>query len=108
MDETVRGNEGFALILGASSGFGEATALALASSGMDIIGVHLDRRAGQERADALVKRIEAMGRQAWFYNVNAASDEKRRATLDDLDAFRWRTGAGRGQFRRWRWIGLVR
>lgn len=86
MDESVRGNEGFALILGASSGFGEATALALAASGMDIIGVHLDRRAGQEHADALVKRIEAMGRTAWFYNVNAASDEKRRATLDDLDA----------------------
>ena len=78
--------EGFALILGASSGFGEATALALAARGMDIIGVHLDRRAGQEHADALAKRIEAMGRTAWFYNVNAASDEKRRATLDDLDA----------------------
>ena len=76
-------NHPWAVILGASSGFGEATALALAARGMDIIGVHLDRRAGQEHADALAKRIEAMGRTAWFYNVNAASDEKRRATLDD-------------------------
>ena len=36
---------GWALILGASSGFGEATALALAGAGMSIVGVHLDRKA---------------------------------------------------------------
>ena len=35
-----------ALILGASSGFGEAAALEFARAGYDIIGVHLDRRAG--------------------------------------------------------------
>ena len=33
-----------ALSLGASSGFGEATALELARAGMNIFGVHLDRR----------------------------------------------------------------
>ena len=36
---------GWALILGASSGFGEATSLALARAGMNIFGVHLDRKA---------------------------------------------------------------
>ena len=35
----------WALILGASSGFGEATALELARRGRSIFGVHLDRRA---------------------------------------------------------------
>ena len=35
-----------ALILGASSGFGEAAALAFAEAGYDIFGVHLDRRGG--------------------------------------------------------------
>ena len=37
--------ERWALILGASSGMGEATALALAAAGYKIAGVHLDFRA---------------------------------------------------------------
>src|SRR5262244_3322257 len=36
---------GWALVLGASSGFGEATSLALARAGLSVFGVHLDRRA---------------------------------------------------------------
>ena len=38
--ESLKGK--WALILGASSGFGEATALAMADAGMNIFGVHLD------------------------------------------------------------------
>ena len=38
--------EPWALILGASSGMGEATGLALARAGYGIIGIHLDFRAG--------------------------------------------------------------
>ena len=37
--------KGWALALGASSGFGEATSLALARAGLNIFGVHLDRKA---------------------------------------------------------------
>ena len=38
--------ERWALILGASSGMGEATSLALAAAGYRIVGIHLDFRAG--------------------------------------------------------------
>ena len=43
--------EPWALVLGASSGFGEATALALAADGYHVAGVHLDRRASLAEAE---------------------------------------------------------
>ncbi len=73
-----------ALILGASSGFGEASALALAEAGFDIYGVHLDRRAGLEHVKEIVAEIEAVGRRALFFNVNAADAEKRADVLDQI------------------------
>jgi enoyl-[acyl-carrier protein] reductase III len=86
MTSPQRSLEGFALILGASSGFGEAAALAFARAGMNILGVHLDRRSTMGHVDALTATIRAMGRECWFYNINAADDAKRKATLDDIDA----------------------
>ena len=68
---------GWALVLGASSGFGAATSLALARAGMDIFGVHLDRKSTLPNAERLVADIKALGRQARFFNVNAADEEKR-------------------------------
>ncbi|MGZ3424446.1 MAG: SDR family oxidoreductase [Polyangiales bacterium] len=76
--------DGFALILGASSGFGEACALSLAKAGMSIIGVHLDRRSAQAHIDELQKKIREHGVESWFYNVNAADEGKRREVLDDV------------------------
>ena len=46
--------EGWALILGASSGFGEAVALALARAGMHIFGVHLDRKTTMPNAERII------------------------------------------------------
>ena len=71
----------WALILGASSGFGEATGRELARRGMDICGVHLDRRAGMVHVDEITAVIRAEGRQALFFNVNAADHDKRRQVL---------------------------
>jgi NAD(P)-dependent dehydrogenase (short-subunit alcohol dehydrogenase family) len=76
--------DGWALILGASSGFGEAAAIAFAKAGMNVVGVHLDRRATQENADRIVRQIESMGREAWFFNVNAADPERRRDVLKEV------------------------
>ena len=68
---------GWALILGASSGFGEATSLALARAGLNIFGVHLDRKATLPNVERIVAEIRRVGREAHFYNVNAADAEKR-------------------------------
>ena len=76
--------DGWALILGASSGFGETAARTLAKAGMNIAGVHLDRRAGLKHVAEIKAAVEAEGRQAVFFNVNAADEKKRNATLDAL------------------------
>src|SRR5215470_7090077 len=73
----VRLSHGWALVLGASSGFGAATARALAGAGLDIFGVHLDRRATLPNVAAVVSEIEALGRRARFFNVNAADPDRR-------------------------------
>ncbi len=69
--------EGWALVLGASSGFGGATAVELARRGMDVFGVHLDRAQTLPLAQQVVADIEAQGRRAVFFNTNAADDAKR-------------------------------
>ena len=74
----------WAIILGVSSGFGAASAKAFAANGYAIFGIHMDRRAGQERVDALRNELEAHGVPVVFRNENAASDEARSAALDDL------------------------
>lgn len=76
--------DGWAVILGASSGFGESAAKALARAGVDIIGVHLDRRATMPQVESIISSIKSHGREAWFFNVNAADEEKRREVLDEV------------------------
>jgi enoyl-[acyl-carrier protein] reductase III len=69
--------DSWALILGVSSGFGAASALALARNGFNIAGVHLDRRATRANADRIAGTIRGMGKKALFFNVNAADAERR-------------------------------
>ncbi len=76
----------WALILGASSGFGAATALALADDGFNIFGVHLDRRSTLHLAQETVAAVEAKGVQCRFFNTNAADAGKRATVLDALEA----------------------
>jgi NAD(P)-dependent dehydrogenase (short-subunit alcohol dehydrogenase family) len=74
----------WALILGASSGFGAATALELARHGMNIFGVHLDRQATMPNVQNLIKEIKHTGVKTVFYNINAADKIKQDETLDDI------------------------
>jgi NAD(P)-dependent dehydrogenase (short-subunit alcohol dehydrogenase family) len=74
----------WALVLGASSGFGEASVRALARTGYDIAGVHLDRKAGLKHAQEIIADIESVGRQVRYFNVNAAAEDKRKEVLDAL------------------------
>jgi NAD(P)-dependent dehydrogenase (short-subunit alcohol dehydrogenase family) len=75
----------WALILGASSGFGAATSRALAKVGMNILGVHLDPRSRLPKAKEVITDIEATGSKAVFFNTNAAAERKRTRVLDKIE-----------------------
>jgi enoyl-[acyl-carrier protein] reductase III len=74
----------WAIVLGASSGFGGATAVELARSGMNIFGVHLDRQATMPNVQQIIKDIKHTGRDGVFYNINAADPIKQAETLDEI------------------------
>lgn len=74
----------WAVILGASSGFGEAAALQLAKDGYNIIGVHLDRQATMPNVERIIAEIKSYNVEQVFYNVNAADEEKRKEIIEDL------------------------
>jgi enoyl-[acyl-carrier protein] reductase III len=80
---TFRKND-WALILGASSGFGAATARELARCGMNIIGIHFDRAVTMPLAEAVIKDVRDAGVQALFFNINASDEMKRNQTLDEI------------------------
>ena len=78
--------ERWALILGASSGMGEATALTLAAAGYRICGIHLDFRAALAHVEEIKSKIAAAGSESLYINMNAADDEKRAGALAALGA----------------------
>jgi len=74
----------WALILGASSGFGEAAALALARGGRNVFGVHLDRRATLPNVERITGEIEKAGVRSGFFNINAADAARRAETIGSM------------------------
>jgi enoyl-[acyl-carrier protein] reductase III len=74
----------WALVLGASSGFGESIARRLAEEGMNIAGVHLDRKSTLAHVDEITQAIRASGSKAIFFNANAADPEKRKEVIESL------------------------
>ena len=76
----------WALVLGASSGFGEAVSIALAKAGRNVFGVHLDRRATLPNVERIAGEIEGAGGKAVFFNVNAADAQKRAEVVAAMKA----------------------
>ena len=76
----------WALILGSSSGFGAATCRELASSGIHIYGVHLDRKAGMDKVNILIEDLKKTGVEVRFNNMNASDVEKRHMVVEELKA----------------------
>ena len=74
----------WALILGSSSGFGEATSIELARSGMNVFGVHFDRRATLPHVEEVKAAIQALGREPVFFNANAVDEEKRKEIIEAM------------------------
>jgi enoyl-[acyl-carrier protein] reductase III len=74
----------WAVVLGASSGFGAATCRALAKSGMNILGVHLDRKSTMENVKVLEKELSAHNVKVRFFNMNAADEFKRKELLAEM------------------------
>lgn len=70
------------LVLGVSSGFGAAAARELGRRGMNVVGVHLDRKATLPLAEAVAQDVRAAGGQAHFWNVNAADPDRRAEVCD--------------------------
>ena len=99
MDEMTDKRERWALILGASSGFGGASGLSLARAGYGIVGVHLDLRGTIARANEVRDEIAATGAPVVFHNVNAADEEKRHGVVEQTKAlFDERRAQGKDPF----------
>jgi NAD(P)-dependent dehydrogenase (short-subunit alcohol dehydrogenase family) len=77
-------NNQWALILGASSGFGEAASIKLAEDGYNIIGVHLDRQNTMRNVERIKDKIISFGSDSLFFNINAADETKRKEVLKEI------------------------
>ncbi|HET7621996.1 MAG TPA: SDR family oxidoreductase [Gemmatimonadaceae bacterium] len=74
----------WALILGGSSGFGLATAKAVARRGMSVCIIHRDRRGAMPRIDADFAEIRSHGGRFLSLNIDALSADGRKTALDSL------------------------
>lgn len=74
----------WAVILGSSSGFGEALCLELADCGMNIFGIHLDRKGTMPKVEEIINKIKSKGRKVKFFNINVSDAEKRAQTIEEI------------------------
>lgn len=70
-----------ALVTGANSGIGRATAIALGQAGADVV---VNYVAGDEAADAVVKEIEAAGVTAYAAKADVSREDQVQAMVADM------------------------
>lgn len=87
-------SERWALILGASSGFGAACSRALADAGYNIIGAHFDLKSTLPRALEVKADVETKGRAAVFFNKNIADDRNRAEIIAEIQEHLGKGGGG--------------
>ena len=74
----------WALILGCSSGFGAASCKILASCGINIYGIHLDRKASMDSVNKLINELKMHNVEIIFKNVSATDFENRKKIITEL------------------------
>ena len=74
----------WALILGSSSGFGAATCREISSHGINIYGIHLDRRATMDSVNLLIEELKNNNVEVKFNYMNAADVNKRKAVITKI------------------------
>ena len=72
------------LVLGASSGMGEACSRELHAAGLDVYGLHLDTSSAQSHIDDVRATLERDGAQCRLVNANAAKRSVREAAIAEL------------------------
>ena len=77
----------WALILGSSSGFGAAACRELASKGINIYGIHLDRKAAMKSIQVLIDELKRQNVEVHFKNMSATDAEKRKIVIEELKSF---------------------
>ena len=78
--------QNWALILGASSGFGASTCKELAKRGINIYGIHLDRKSGMEKVHSLIDDLKKENIEVRFNNMSATDCKKRGAVIRELQS----------------------
>jgi enoyl-[acyl-carrier protein] reductase III len=61
-----------------------ATAKELSRRGMNIFGVHFDRKAAMKQINEDIEEMKSNGVEVEFFNMNAADEDKRAQTIDTI------------------------
>jgi len=78
--------ENWAIILGSSSGFGAAVSKKLAENGINIYGIHLDRKGTMGSVNELIGELKCNNVEVIFKNMSATDLEKRKLVINELQS----------------------